>query len=251
MKKIDYSIRSFFYDFEVKRDRKIVKFLEKIPMKYCIKSTINCPCASGIYLNEFSVNYSKSIFVDINKEMIDKVSKKIHDNNISNIEILKSDIRDICELKDNVDCIMMLNQGLQYISVSDFEKTLKNLNVNYLILDLFDFNKNGKTQYFNKNKKDKYYLSKKFLIGNKIVKRYNKWFKNGDKIYFDYAYYINNRKEYETHFELYNYVLDDVYKIIRKSNYKLVNIYGTYSFKKYSPNKGHYILVLKRCDCEV
>lgn len=251
MKKINYSERSNFYDFEVTEDEKIINFLSQISKKLNIRSIINCPCASGTYLKCFSENYDNSIFVDINQEMVDKVNKKILEFGISNVNAQKLDIKKVYELNGNADCIIILNQGIQYISILEFKKVLKKFKFDYIILDLFDFTKGGKLTYFDSSKCNEYYLTREFNINNQIIKRYNRYKINSDKIHFEYIYYIENLKKYETNFELYNYKFDEINKIIQKSNYKLINIYSNYNFKNFLNENGHYILILKRCDNEI
>ncbi len=251
MKKINYSDRSSFYDFEVSKDEKIMFFLKEIANKLNIKKIINCPCASGVYLEEFSNYYENSLFIDIDDKMIDRVNKKIIKYNYKNVKTLKLDIKKLYELDDNMDCIIMLNQGLQYIKMKELEKLLKKLNTNYLILDLFDFTKGGQLTYFDSNKYDEYYLSREFNINNKNIKRYNRYIIKDGKVYFKYVYYVNNSKVCETEFELYNYSFESINDVIKESNYELINIYGDYEFKTYSNVKGHYILILRRCGCEI
>lgn len=247
MKKINYDERADFYDLEVPKDNKIASFLEQISKKLNIERVVNCPCASGIYILEFSNIFKYSYFTDIDNEMLNKVKEKINGYSISNVKTLNLNINNLDSLNGKSDCIIMLNQGLQYININEFQSLLNRIDINYLILDLFDFKKDGELTYFNSNKKDNYYLTREFKIKDKNVKRYNKHKLIDNKIYFKYDYYINNKKKYTTEFELNNYELEDISNIIKNSNYELYRIYSNYDFKEVSNKKGHYILILRRC----
>ncbi len=246
MKKVDYNERAYFYDLEVSKDNRIVNFLEQISKKINIEIVVNCPCASGIYILDFSNIFKYSYFIDIDNEMLNKVKDKINKYSISNVKTLNLNINNLDLLNGKNDCIIMLNQGLQYIDINEFQNLLNRLNINYLILDLFDFKKEGQLTYFNSNKDNDYYLTRKFKIKNKDIKRYNKHRLIDNKVYFKYNYYINNNKEYTTEFKLNNYEFEDIKNIIKNSKYELYKKYGDYNFKEISSNKGHYILILKR-----
>lgn len=251
MKKINYDERADFYDLEVPKDNKVVSFLEQISKTLNIKRVVDCPCASGIYILDFSNIFEFNYFVDIDNEMLNKVKEKINKYNISNVKTLNLNINNLDLLNEKSDCIIMLNQGLQYINIEEFQSFLNRLNINYLVLDLFDFKKDGKLTYFNSNKKDNYYLTRKFKIKDKNIKRYNKHRLIDNKIYFKYNYYINNNKEYTTEFELNNYELEKISNIIKNSKYELYRGYGDYDFKEISNNEGHYILILRKCKNEI
>ena len=247
MKKINYDERADFYDLEAPKDNKIASFLEQISKKLNIERVVNCPCASGIYILEFSNIFKYSYFTDIDNEMLNKVKEKINRYSISNVKTLNLNINNLDSLNGKSDCIIMLNQGLQYININEFQSLLNRIDINYLILDLFDFKKDGELTYFNSNKKGNYYLTREFKIKDKNVKRYNKHKLIDNKIYFKYDYYINNKKKYTTEFELNNYELEGISNIIKNSNYELYRIYSNYDFKEVSNKKGHYILILRRC----
>lgn len=247
MKKINYDERAKFYDLEVTKDEKITKFLEKVSKKFKVKKIINCPCASGIYFMDFSNIYQYSYFVDIDNAMIEKLNQKISENNILNVETLKLDIREINKLNGLADCVIMLNQGLQYIKIEDFKNLLNKLEFDCLILDLFDFRKKGNLTYFKfESLENTYYLTKKFKLIERQVIRYNKFKWYDRKIAFKYKYYINDICEYTTEFQLYNYSIEDVSNIINSSKYKIYEMYSDYNFKEYNEQNGHYILVLRR-----
>ncbi len=246
MKKINYNERANFYDSEVSKDNKIFNFLEQLSKKLNIKRVINCPCASGTYILDFSSIFEYNYFVDIDNEMLNKVKEKINKYNISNVKTLNINIKNLDSINKECDCIIMLNQGLQFINIEEFQRLLNKLNISYLILDLFDFKKDGKLTYFNSNKKDNHYLTRSFKIEDKNIKRYNKHKLIDNKIYFIYDYYINNIKEYTTTFELHNYELENISNTIKNSKYELYKIYGDYNFNKISNDDGHYILILRR-----
>lgn len=246
MRKIDYRERSNFYDLEVKKNKKIVNFIRRVSRDYNINSIINCPSASGIYLKEFFECFDNSIFIDIEKKMIDTVKQKIEENKYTSIDTKILDIKDLYKLNKKADCIIMLNQGLQYVSLKDFKELLNKIDVRYIIIDLFDFNKKGKLSYFNSNKENKSFFTSKFKYNGKLIKRYNKFKKMNNKVIFEYEYFNNNTQIYSTKFILYNYEFFEVNKIIKSSNYNLLKVFGDYNFKKFSKKSGHFILVLRR-----
>ena len=249
MKKIDYNERANIYDLEVTKADNIIIFLNEISKKLNVKRVINCPCASGIYISDFANIFEYSYFADINNKMLEEINKKIIKYKFSNIEPINLNINELDILNGKSDCIVMLNQGLQYIEIENFKNLLDKINTNYIVIDLFDFTKKGKLTYFNScEDENKYYLTRYFKVNNNNIKRYNKYKIINNKICFKYKYYINNKEEYTTEFELYNYKYKDVNNIINQSKYEIYNVYGDYDFENYSEEGGHYILVLRRCE---
>ena len=82
MKKITYKERSMFYTNELQKNDDDIILLKLIKNKYNIKISLLCPCASGIYLAEFSKFFEKSYFVDIERSMIKEVKKNMLINHI-------------------------------------------------------------------------------------------------------------------------------------------------------------------------
>ena len=170
MKEITYKERSNFYANEVKKNINDIKLLKSIKYKYNISSVIICPCASGVYLNECSKIFKKSYFIDIEKSMIDIVNDNILKNKVDNIKACTHNMVNLKDLKIKYDCIISLNQGIQYLNYSEFEEFLNNnyLVIDYIVLDLFNFNLDGMLPYYNSNIKDgEFYFSKSFMIKNK------------------------------------------------------------------------------------
>ena len=221
MRKITYKERSKFYANEVTKSTDDVKLLIKIKDKYNINSGIICPCASGVYLCECSKMFKKSYFIDIEKSMIDIVNNNIIKHKIDNIKANVHNMVNINDLNIKCDCFFALNQGIQYLNYSEFEDFLNNmcLVVNYIVLDLFDFNLNGRLSYYNsKIKDDCFYFSKSFVFENKKIKRYNKHIHNGNYVDFYYQYFNKNALIFKTNFRLYNYKYELLKEIIEKNN---------------------------------
>lgn len=239
---IDYSERSKFYDFEVGKEFIITQILEDISRKYNFKSTILCPCASGTYLKEFSDLFSKSYFFDIEKNMVDMVNNKISKNFISNVTAKIIDLNNINDCGINCDCIFLLNQGVQYLNIEQFTNFLiKSYQTsNYILLDIFDFELNGKLTYYDSEiKDDKLYLSKEFIYNHIKVQRFIKHVHEIDSIKFIYKYFINKSEKYNTSFKLYNYKIDVIKNIINNSS--------KYEIEEFFINEnGRYIFMLKR-----
>ncbi len=241
MKEITYKERSNFYANEVKKNINDIKLLKSIKYKYSISSVIICPCASGVYLNECSKIFKKSYFIDIEKSMIDIVNDNILTNKVDNIKACTHNMVNLKDLKIKYDCIISLNQGIQYLNYSEFEEFLNNnyLVTDYIVLDLFNFNLDGMLPYYNSNIKDgEFYFSKSFMIKNKNIKRYNKHIHNNYYIDFYYKYFDERSLLFETNFRLYNYEYKLIKEIIEKNNKFQIQ-------EKIDKNDGTYILVLK------
>ncbi len=242
MKKITYKERSMFYTNELQKNDDDIILLKLIKNKYNIKISLLCPCASGIYLAEFSKFFEKSYFVDIERSMIKEVKKNMLINHISNIETAICNMININNLNIKCDCIFSLNQGIQYLNYLEFEKFLNNVYfvTNYVVLSLFDFDQNGTLTYYNSQIADNsFYYSKSFLFMNKIIKRYNMHIHYDDFVNFWYFYYSNEELIFQTTFKLYNYKYNLVKKIVDKNG-------KFYIHEKFSNKNGTYAIVLAK-----
>ena len=242
MKKITYKERAMFYTQEVKKNYKNVKLLNIIKNKYNINYAVLCPCASGLYFEEFSKLFKQSYFIDIEKNMIDFIDEQNKAKHVKNIKTYICDIKDINKLKIKCDCIFVLDQGMQYLNYFEFKTFLDNsyLVSEYIVLDLFDFNSGKKLTYYDSEIEDnKFYFSKKFTFKKLDVQRYNKHIHHRNHIMFWYRYFDKDHLLYETNFRLYNYEYNWVKKIIEKSNKFSIQ-------EKIEYKDGTYIVVLKR-----
>lgn len=238
-----------FYDNEVLKDNNILSFVKLCIENFDLHKCVYCPSATGIYYKEFSKLFDKALFLDIDPQMVEYLNKKINFANIKNIDVKISDIRKIGKYKDLYDSMFFFNQGLQYIPLEDFKKILEEKLSKYVILDLFDFNKKGKLSYFDSEKNDMNYLSKRFTYKDKVINRYNKHSIFNDKILYEYNYVENNNSIKKIDFEMFNYPFKLVKDIVLKSKvYKIEKIYGDYDCSEYNNDLGHYILVLSRID---
>lgn len=242
MKKITYKERSKFYASEVEKTSDELELLKAIKNKYNISSVIICPCASGVYLEECSMNFEISYFIDIEKNMIDIINNNIIKHKITNIKTNICNMMNLNELNIKCNCIFALRQGIQYLNYSEFEVFLNNAYfvTDYIVLELFDFNLNGLLTYYNSKIKDGYfYFSKNFEFENKNIKRYNKHVHNGSSVEFYYKYFDKNNLIFKTNFRLYNYKYELTKEIIEKNN--KFNIQ-----EKIKRSNGSYIIVLNK-----
>jgi len=242
MKKITYKERAAFYTQEVKTEPENIKLLNKIKNKYNINYATFCPCASGLYLKDFSRIFNESYFIDIEKNMINFIDERKIKNNIKNVKTYICDMKNINILKIKCDCIFVLDQGMQYLDYSEFKTFLDNsyLVSEYIVLDLFDFNSGKKLMYYDSKIEDnKFYFSKDFTFKELNIRRYNKHIHHKDYIMFCYRYYNRENLLYETNFRLYNYDYNQVKKIIEKSNKFLI-------LEKIEHKNGAYTIILKR-----
>ena len=244
MKKITYKERSLFYNQEVQKDLKNIELLKTIKNKYKVSSALYCPCASGIYLCEFSKLFKESYFIDIEKNMIDFVNQQLKIKKIKNVKAFDCDMKDINTLKIKCDCIFVLDQGIQYLNYSEFKTFLDNsyFVAEYIVLDLFDFNFGKKLFYYDAKIEDnKFYFSKDFTFKGLNIKRYNYHIHYNDYIEFCYQYFNENILLFETKFKLYIYRYEELKKIVEDSNKYLVK-------EKFEYKNGRYIVVLKKRD---
>ena len=124
MKQITYKERAMFYTQEVKKSQKNIKLLNTIKNKYNINYAVLCPCASGLYFEEFSKLFKHSYFIDIEKNMIDFIDEQNKAKHVKNIKTHICDMKDINKLKIRVcqeKCVS--NQNIIY-------KIIKELNYN-------------------------------------------------------------------------------------------------------------------------
>ena len=112
MKKITYKERAMFYAQEVKKNHKNVKLLNTIRNKYNINYAVLCPCASGLYFEEFSKLFKQSYFIDIEKNMIDFINEQNKAKHVKNVKTYVCNMKDINKLKIKCDCIFVLDQGI-------------------------------------------------------------------------------------------------------------------------------------------
>ncbi len=242
MKKITYKERAAFYSREVKKDMKNIKLLKAIKSKYYINYAVLCPCASGLYLEDYSKLFKESYFIDIEKNMIDFINEQKKRRKIKNVKTYVQDMKDINKLKIKCDCIFVLEQGMQYLNYSEFKTFLNNsyLVSEYIVLDLFNFNYGKFLPYYDSKIEDnKFYFSKRFTFKGLNIKRYNKHIHHKNYIDFGYRYFDKDNFLFETNFRLYNYEYNLVEKIIEKSNKFLIQ-------EKVEYDNGTYIIVLKR-----
>lgn len=240
--KIDYSIRSKFYDEEVYEDQTLLSLIDFLKNKFDLQKIIYCPCASGVYLETFSKMFCYSYFVDLNKSMVHVVNEKIELYKIKNVEALNLNMININKLEDSVNCVFVLHQGIQYLQEYEIFKFLDHASsIPYLFLDMFDFSKEGKTTYFDSSfQNNVHYLSKQFYYQQQLVKRYNQHMQFQDKINFRYIYDISGQL-FQTEFELYNYSFEKIKNIIcQHGKYHIRYVYCD------SHNEGHFILFLER-----
>ena len=249
MNKISYDERAKFYDKEVMIDPIKIKFFQKIKRELNLNKTLYFPCASGIYLDTFSTVFDKSYFADINYKMIEELSKKIFASKIDNVYASVLDLRDVNNVSENVDCIFVLDQAMQYIDYEDFEKFLINASLvtKYIVLDIFDFNKEGILSYFNSTiSNNEFYKSKEFELEDKKVTRYNSHKVEKDKITFQYNYETSLKEKHSTSFILNNYSLESTLEIIKRTGkYKIANCFKDYNMNNYD-NAGQFILILEK-----
>ncbi len=243
MRKISYKERANFYDYEITKEKNIIEDLQTYKEKINIKKIVYCPCGSGIYLEEISSLYDESLLFDLEENMIKYLNKKIKEKNIKNVKTKILNMLNIDDVKDNYDCIFVFNQGIQYLTLDEFNIFLKKSSKvsEYIILDLFDFSKKGKISYYDSNIKDNIlYISKTFNIDKVIIERKNKHFHQEDGIKFEYYYYTDKILNKKTSFKLYYYSTENIEKIINNNNkYKIVEL-------KENAEKGRYTVVLKR-----
>ncbi len=242
MKRITYRERSKFYSKEVTKSLDDIILLSILKNNYNIDSAIICPCASGVYLDECSKLFKKSYFIDIEENMINIVNRSILKNKISNIKAINFNIININNLNIKSDCIFVLNQGIQYLNYSEFERFLNNIyfTVNYIVLHLFDFNSKGRLSYYNSNIKDNcFYFSKSFLFKGKQIKRYNKHIHDVNYTDFYYEYFYENKVIFKTNFRLYNYNYKWLEEMLKKNN-------KFYIQEKIMCENGSYVLVLNK-----
>lgn len=239
MKIITYNERSSFYNNEVRKSYRDICLLKDIKGKYGIGTSIFCPCASGIYLEEFSKLFSYSYFIDIEEKMVECVNKKLTAKNIDNVMAYVHNLIYLNQLNIESDCIFVLNQGIQYLNKKEFLMFLDNSYkiTRYIVLSIFDFESNGYLSYYDSRIQDEvYYLSKMFKIKNTIYRRYNKHSHEKNCINITYKYFVNDGFKFKTNFKLYNYKYEEIIKINQK--YSIVD-------KKIYDN-GECIIVLKR-----
>lgn len=243
-KEITYEERSMFYDNEYVKKKYICLYLKYLANQYKFTSTICCPCGTGIYFEEFSNYFKSNYFIDINCEMIKKLLEKLKVNKFTNVIPLVYDMKKIKKLRISVDCFVSLDQGIQFLSIDEFKLFLKNIKetAEYIVLDLFDFNVDGKLEYYDSGFEDNIeYFSKKIKYNDKILKRYNVQHHKKDRIIIDYKYVIENNAIFTSQIQLFNYPYEVIKDVIVKGK-----IYKIVEMKKY--NQGNYIILLKRSD---
>lgn len=242
MKKITYKERAKFYDFECQKEKYVLDFLKDFKSTYNISQALCCPCGTGIYLEDFSMLFRKSIFADLEPEMILYLEQKIKLKKIKNIIGKICDINNINEIGTTVDAIFIFNQGIQFLDLDCFNSFLNLAQeiTNYLVLDLFDFLNIGHLSYYNSSIEDNvFYFSKEFNIKSYNIKRYNSHIHEKNSILLKYKYTHNNNPIYESILQLYNYNYQIIKDIIHKNKYfKIIDVYMR--------KNGNYILTLKR-----
>lgn len=133
MAKLAYSTLARFYD-GIINDSDYNFWLDNladITIKHAsVKSGVDCACGSGLFTRKLREKGLSVYGVDISEEMLEKAIQKNNELKL-NIQYLKGDIRKL-KCFSKVGFITCINDGLNYISGSDLEKTFKSFYKNLL-----------------------------------------------------------------------------------------------------------------------
>ncbi len=126
MAKLAYSTLARFYD-DIINDKDYDLWLDKLAdltlLNCANKSGVDCACGSGLFTRKLNAKGLSVYGVDISEEMLEKAIQKNNELRI-NISYLKGDIRKL-KCFSKVGFITCVNDGINYISGSDLEKTFK------------------------------------------------------------------------------------------------------------------------------
>lgn len=236
-----YKERAFFYNSEISIEKDLPFFLERLKNIYNLNSVILLPCGAGKYKELFIKYFQKSYFLDIEDNMLKNIRNGLKKDEKNKIIPIKHDMRE--ELYIKTDAILCLNQGMQFITLEEFEIFLTRVATitKYVILDLFDFNGDFSDFLSYYNKKNKRQTMVFYYNGIKVT-RSTEYKLDNDGINIVYSY---DKLFGENQIYLYNYDYQKVIKLIRKLQlYKIKSIYENLSFKRYTKS-NRFIIVLE------
>ena len=133
MAKLAYSTLARFYD-GIINDKEYDLWLEKLAELTLLnaenKTGVDCACGSGLFTRKLLKKGLSVYGVDISEEMLEKAVQKNNELKL-NIQYLKGDIRKL-KCFSKVGFITCINDGINYISNKDLEKTFKSFHKNLL-----------------------------------------------------------------------------------------------------------------------
>ena len=248
MKKMTYADRATFYIDEFAPDINLRDFLVFVKDKYNLKNAINCPCGAGNYFSQFTSVFEECFFVDVEPKMIEKMASMLMNAKKKSAHALCADIRALPEL--NCESVFILDQGIQYICLKDFKNFMLNIqsSVKVVVIDIVDFNKPGKTSYFDASKpSDIFYFSKQFESEGETIERYNKQLFTHEGVAFEYMYKSMN-EVIKSQFFLYHYNFERIFEVIRECTpFHIAHAFSSYLMHDYC-GQSRCILVLERIE---
>ncbi len=133
MAKLAYSTLARFYD-GIINDSDYNLWLDKLAdltlVNVTNKTGVDCACGSGLFTRKLRQKGLSVYGVDISEEMLEKAIQKNNELKL-NIQYLKGDIRKL-KCFSKVGFITCINDGINYISSIDLEKTFKSFYKNLL-----------------------------------------------------------------------------------------------------------------------
>ncbi len=222
MKDYNYSVQAKYYDI-LERNFNVLKFnkiLDKILLKYKVKSVLDLTCGTGyqsIYLHKKGY---KVVASDLSKEMIEEAQKKY-----SKIRFNQADIRSAYFGK--FDSVISIFNAVGHLSKKDFSKAIKNISKNLkkngiYIFDIFNLD------YMNDNFKNYEFIDKCTRKDDLMFVRFNnnKLDKKLGIMNINQKTYIQkgiSRPEiYKESWDMQIYSTDQLKKIFKKNGFEIL-----------------------------
>lgn len=244
--KNQYKDFAYFYDELMKDiDYKVwTNYIIEILKKYNIKhrDILEMACGTGnISINLAKMGYSLTAF-DISEDMLSVASSKMYSENV-NISLLLQDMCNI-NIEKSFGIILCLCDSLNYvISEYELENIFKWVH-NHLLeggIFIFDINSSYKLRNiignntFTYNEEDISYIWDNYLNDDNTVEFYLSFFiKQNNDIY---------KRIDEEHIQKI-YEIEDIIRMLKKQNFKNIDIYEAFSFEKatYSSERINFVV---------
>lgn len=213
----------------------VVKVLKQL--KFKPKTILEVACGTGKLMQIFHKKGYKIEGVDLSKGMLDIARKKglkVYQGNMVNFNLKKrSDL--ILNIFDSLNYL----QKLLYLEKC-FKMTSRHLNRKGLFI--FDMNSNFKIDKIIPKFKSEYYK-----VGDTELIWLNKYKSNtwiAEMIMF-----CKNNGEYTRFYEKHiekAYKLNEIKRILKKANFKLINTYSDFEFNKVKKNSKRWFFIAKK-----
>lgn len=211
------------------------------------KVLLDLGCGTGNLLIPLAKKGFKVIGVDISTDMLTQAEQKIRENDLS-IPLLQQDIRNLT-LDRSTDVVISTFDTLNYIlELKELTKVFKNVNniLNYNGLFIFDLNSEFKFSSV---------LGENIFTYNteQIVYIWENSYDRETKIcYMDLTFFILDEIDgkylrfSETHIQK-AYTQGEITKILAKTGFELLGVYGELSFSEPQPQEEKIFFVARKC----